>query len=159
MTDTTARTDPPTRTEATAMTEGTDVSAPTVWPAFRARDARALIRFLVDVLGFEETVVYADGDTVSHAELAWPPGGGVMLGSVRDVPGDVWPVRPGVAACYLVTDDPDAVHARAVAAGAEIVDPPHDTEHGSREFVLRDPEGNRWSLGTYRGHPRRPART
>ena len=53
------------------MTDNTP--APQVWPTLRARDARALIRFLVDVVGFEETAVYGDGDTVHHAELSWPP--------------------------------------------------------------------------------------
>ena len=57
---------------------------PQVWPTLRARDARALIRFLVDAFGFEETVVYGDGDRVDHAQLSWPEGGGIMLGSVRD---------------------------------------------------------------------------
>lgn len=128
---------------------------PTVWPAFRADDAPALIRFLVDVLGFDETVVHRDGDAVAHAELAWPEGGGVMLGSVRDDPDDPWPAVPGTAACYVVTADPDAVHARAVAAGAEIVRAPFTTDYGSRDFSLRDPEGNRWQFGTYPG-PRRP---
>jgi hypothetical protein len=28
---------------------------------------------------------------------------------------------------------------------------PHDTDYGSRDFAVRDPEGNRWSFGTYRG--------
>ena len=46
---------------------------PTVWPTLRATDARALIRFLVDVVGFEETAVYGEGDVVHHAELSWPP--------------------------------------------------------------------------------------
>ena len=31
----------------------------------------------------------------------------------------------------------------------------HDTDYGSRDFAVRDPEGNRWSFGTYRGEPRR----
>src|SRR6202035_4993328 len=61
--------------------------APQVWPSLRARDARALIRFLVDAFGFEETVVYADGDVVHHAQLSWPEGGGIILGSARDEPG------------------------------------------------------------------------
>jgi uncharacterized glyoxalase superfamily protein PhnB len=128
-----------------------DAPPPTVWPAFRARDARALIRFLVDAFGFSETAVYADGDTVHHAELSWPLGGGVMLGSVReDTP---WTVSPGNTGCYVVTDDPDGLFDRAVAGGAEVVQKPHDTDHGSREFAVRDPEGNLWSFGTYRGAP------
>ena len=28
--------------------------------------------------------MYGDGDLVHHAELAWPPGCGIMMGSVRD---------------------------------------------------------------------------
>jgi uncharacterized glyoxalase superfamily protein PhnB len=130
--------------------------APQVWPSLRARNARALIRFLCDALGFEETVVYGEGERVDHAQLDWPEGGGIMLGSVRDVPDDRWPLQPGSFGCYVVTDDPDAVHARAVAAGAEITDPLHETAYGSRDFAVRDPEGNRWSFGTYRGEPRRP---
>ena len=30
----------------------------------------------------------------------------------------------------------------------------HVTDYGSRDFAVRDPEGNRWSFGTYRGEPR-----
>ncbi|MGH3302890.1 MAG: VOC family protein [Streptosporangiaceae bacterium] len=128
--------------------------APQVWPTLRARDARALITFLVDAFGFQETVVHGDGDAVDHAELSWPPGGGVMLGSARDSETDDWPLRAGSFGAYVVTDEPDAVFARATAAGAEVVTAPHDTDYGSREFAVRDPEGNRWSFGVYRGAPR-----
>jgi hypothetical protein len=37
----------------------------------------------------------------------------------------------------------------------EIISAPHDTDYGSRDFAARDPEGNRWSFGTYRGEPRK----
>jgi uncharacterized glyoxalase superfamily protein PhnB len=126
---------------------------PQVWPTLRARDARGLIRFLVEALGFEETTVHADGDLVVHAELAWPPGGGIMLGSVRD---DDQVMQPGIFAAYVVTDEPEALHRRAVEAGAEIVRELHTTDYGSRDFAVRDPEGNQWFFGTYRGEPRRP---
>ncbi len=129
---------------------------PQVWPTLRARDARALIRFLVDVVGFEETVVHGDGDVVHHCQLSWPLGGGIMLGSVRAADeDDKWSLQPGTFGAYVVEDDPDARFARVSAAGAEITDGLHDTDYGSRDFALRDPEGNRWSFGTYRGEPRR----
>ncbi|MFE7861099.1 VOC family protein [Streptomyces sp. NPDC057403] len=129
--------------------------APQVWPTLRAHDARALIRFLVDAFGFEETVVYGDGDLVQHAQVSWPEGGGVMLGSVRKGPdaGD-GPTPPGHFSAYVVTADPDAVHARAKAAGADIITDLHVTAYGSRDFAARDPEDNRWYFGTYRGEPR-----
>jgi uncharacterized glyoxalase superfamily protein PhnB len=118
-----------------------------VWPTLFARDARALIKFLVDAFGFEETVVYGDGDLVHHAELAWPPGGGVMLGSAGTR-------TPGTGHAYVVCDDPDALYKRALAGGATVVRELTDTDYGSRDFAVLDPEGNQWSFGTYPGHPR-----
>jgi len=132
----------------------TKTPPPQVWPSLRARDARALIRFLVDAFGFEETVVYGDGDRVDHAQLSWPLGGGVMLGSTRDDPDDPFALKPGTFGAYVVVDDTDGVYARAKAAGAEIVREPDTTDYGSRDFAARDPEGNLWSFGTYRGAPR-----
>jgi uncharacterized glyoxalase superfamily protein PhnB len=127
---------------------------PQVWPTLQARDARALITFLVDAFGFEETVVYGEDDIVHHAELAWPPGGGIMLGSAReDAPG-ARPTQVGSFSAYVVTDDPDTLFARATAAGAEVITGLHETDYGSRDFAVRDPEGNRWSFGTYPGEPR-----
>ena len=88
-----------------------NIPAPQVWPTLRARDARALIRFLVDVVGFDETAVYGgEGDTVHHAQLSWPLGGGIMLGSVRD---DAWALQPGTFGAYVVADDID----RSLPAG------------------------------------------
>jgi uncharacterized glyoxalase superfamily protein PhnB len=132
--------------------------APQVWPTLRAHDARALIRFLIDAFGFEETVVHGEGDRVDHAQLSWPEGGGIMLGSAkRDAETDAWPLRPGSFGAYAVTADPDRLYARATAAGAEITSELRETDYGSRDFAARDPEGNRWSFGTYRGEPRKAA--
>jgi uncharacterized glyoxalase superfamily protein PhnB len=127
---------------------------PQVWPSLRANDARALIRFLVDAFGFEETAVYGDGDRVDHAQLSWPLGGGIMLGSTRDDPDDQFALKPGTFGAYVVADDIDGLYARAKAAGAQITREPEATEYGSRDFAARDPEGNLWSFGTYRGVPR-----
>jgi uncharacterized glyoxalase superfamily protein PhnB len=77
-----------------------------------------------------------------------------MLGSVRDEDADAGVSLPGTFGAYVVADDIDALHARVAAAGATVTRPPEDTDYGSREFALKDPEGNRWSFGTYRGAPR-----
>lgn len=130
---------------------------PQVWPTLRARDARALIRFLVEAFGFEETAVYGQGDQVAHAQLGWPAGGGVMLGSARSDPDDPWALTPGTFGAYVVTGDPDALYQRAVAAGAQVIVPLYSPDHGGREFAVTDPEGNRWSFGDYRGEPSRSA--
>jgi uncharacterized glyoxalase superfamily protein PhnB len=134
------------------MTE--KIPAPQIWPTLRARDGRALIKFLVEAFGFEETAVYGEGERVDHAELSWPEGGGIMLGSAKDSADDPWPLRPGTFGAYVVTDKPDELFARATAAGAAVVLGLHDTDYGSRDFIVSDPEGNRWSFGTYRGAAR-----
>jgi uncharacterized glyoxalase superfamily protein PhnB len=135
------------------MSETRTPPPPNVWPTLRANDAHGLINFLTEALGFEATVVYAEGDTVHHAELSWLPGGGVMLGSAKpDDPNRV--TMPGNFSAYVVTDDPDALYARAVAHGAKVTHELHDTDYGSRDFAVEDPEGNHWSFGTYPGAPR-----
>lgn len=125
--------------------------APTVWPTLQAHDAPALIDFLVDTVGFVKTAVYEDGDTVAHAQLDWPEGGGIMLGSHK--PGGEWSREPGTFGAYVVTDRVDELYERVKASGATIVRAVADQDYGNREFSMADPEGNLWSFGPYRGEP------
>jgi uncharacterized glyoxalase superfamily protein PhnB len=60
--------------------------------------------------------------------------------------------RASTISLYIASRDPDAIHARATRAGAEIVRELTDTDYGSREFSVRDLEGNLWSFGTYNPH-------
>ena len=57
---------------------------------------------------------------------------------------------PGVSVVYVVVGDADAAYERAKAAGAEVTEPV-DQDYGSRDLTVTDPDGNRWSLGTYGG--------
>jgi uncharacterized glyoxalase superfamily protein PhnB len=125
--------------------------APTVWPTLQAGNAPALIDFLTGTLGFVKTAVYADGDKVAHAQLDWPEGGGIMLGSHK--PQGAFTREPGTAGMYVVTDHVDALYDRVKQAGAKIVIEITDQQYGNREFCVADPEGNLWSFGTYRGEP------
>lgn len=127
--------------------------APDVWPTLQAHDAPALIDFLVGTVGFLRTAVYEDGDRVAHAELDWPEGGAIMLGSYDEKSQD-WCLKPGTFGAYVVTDRVDDLYQRLSAAGVEIIREIEDQPYGSREFAIADPEGNKWSFGTYRGAPR-----
>ena len=69
---------------------------------------------------------------------------------------DPGPWDTGRAVIYLVAGDAaavDAHHARAVAAGATVVQELVDQPYGSREYAVTDPEGNVWSVGSYRPTP------
>jgi uncharacterized glyoxalase superfamily protein PhnB len=120
---------------------------PTIYPTLRYRDAAAAIRWLTEVIGFtEHSIMAAPDGTIGHAELRWGGGGMVMIGTKTDTPS---PFDTGAACIYLVIEEVDAHHDRAVSAGAEVVMPLTDQEYGSREYAIRDPEGNVWCLGTY----------
>jgi uncharacterized glyoxalase superfamily protein PhnB len=122
-----------------------------VWPSLAARNARALIDFYVAGFGFTISALYGEGDRVDHCELLWPLGGGIMLGDERADGTEAWALAPGTFGAYVVTDGPDELYERAMDAGATLLRELNDTSYGSREFSVRDPEGNRWSFGTYRG--------
>lgn len=135
------------------MTTDTD-DAPMIWPTLLYDDAPAAIEFLTRAFGFNAQLVVrseADPDVIEHAQLRWPAGGGVMLGSAgrRDNPFSTRPT--GVSSVYVVTDDPDGLFDRAMSAGAGSFAPLRDEDYGSRGFSVTDPEGNIWSFGTYRG--------
>ncbi len=122
-----------------------------IWPTLRYRDARAAIRFLVDAFGFVERACYGEGEQVDHCQLDWPGGGGVMLGSAARGDSAIAELPAGVGSVYVVVADPDALCARAEAAGATITRGLTDEDYGSRGFTARDPEGVYWSFGTYGG--------
>ena len=132
---------------------GSVSGGPVVWPTTRCKDTRALIDFLVAAFGFEEqfTVPGEGGKDIIHAQIRWPGGGGVMLGDAEGDDADHLALPSGPISVYVVTDKPDALHDRAVAAGATIVRGLRDEEYGSRGFSAADPEGNVWSFGTYAG--------
>jgi len=130
-------------------------SRSTVIPGHRYRNAPAAIDWLCQVFGFTRHAVYeGENGTIAHAELALG-GGMIMLGSQKDddfgrsfkSPAELGGIETRSA--YIVIADVDEAYARAVAAGATIVRPLHDTPYGSREFAVKDPEGHTWSAGTY----------
>lgn len=128
-----------------------------VWPILAYRDARAAIAFLTAAFGFQEHAVYArddDPSVIEHAELGWPAGGGIMLGTAGKDDSPFGRRRPGNDSVYVVCDDPDGLFAQATAAGAEVVRELRDEDYGSRGFTVRDLEGNLWSFGTYAGEQR-----
>ena len=125
----------------------------TIFPALRYEDAPAAMAWLRDTFGFEIVADYRSAenpDRVDHAELRWPEGGGVMLGSGRE-DSSLKDLPTGTGSIYLVTGRPDELYERAKAGGTRFAMELHDTDYGSRGFTCRDPEGVFWSFGTYAG--------
>jgi uncharacterized glyoxalase superfamily protein PhnB len=116
-------------------------------------DPSAAMAWLERALGFERSSVHEEPNgKVAHAELRFDDGM-IMLGSAGPndfglrTPRELGAVNQGV---YLIVDDIAERYDRARNAGAEILRELADTDYGSQEFMARDPEGNIWSVGTYK---------
>lgn len=119
----------------------------TVFPCITFRDAKASFDWLERALGAERLAVHEDDDgRVVHAEIRI--GDSLIMGGDERAGTRATPI--GVSVVYVVVDDADAAYERAKAAGAEVTEPV-DQDYGSRDITVTDPDGNRWSLGTYRG--------
>jgi uncharacterized glyoxalase superfamily protein PhnB len=135
------------------MAQKTAETSPNIFPVIRYKDGHAAIEWLDKAFGFTKQLVVPEPDgTIAHAQLSLGPGT-LMLGSERKDPDPKNPWDSATAGVYVYVKEIDAHHARAKAAGAEIVRPLADTGYGAREYSVRDLEGNLWSFGTYLPEP------
>lgn len=122
-----------------------------VIPSIRYMDAPGAIRWLCDVLGFEERLVVPGPDgTIVHAQLT-RGGAMVMVGTARGEPGTKTPTEAGgvTQTTLLVVDGIEAHYAHARAAGADITSELEAQPQGGHLYALRDPEGHHWYVGSY----------
>lgn len=127
----------------------------TINPTLRYRDAHAAIDWLCRAFGFEKRAVYEDGEGgVAHAQLTFG-NGMLMLSTARDNEWGKLMAQPAdiggreTQCCCLTVADPDAHYARAIVAGAVIVEPLETKDYGGKGYACRDPEGHLWWIGSY----------
>ncbi len=127
-------------------------NAPGCWPCLSYQDAWAALDYLQSVIGFHKVCAYpGEGEReVSHAEMSWPGGGGIMFGSPRPE-GDVQRIEPGSGVTYLSSAAVLQIFERVKQAGWTITSEVTETDYGSTDIGFRDPEGNRWNIGTFAG--------
>lgn len=113
------------------------------------RGAAPAIDFYVAALGAKEIHRFVDHKLgpgyIVHAALEIG-GARVTLSEENPEWRNVSPLTAGSSGVVLrlSVDDPDAVAAKMVALGAEVVFPISDQFYGSREGRLRDPFGHLW---------------
>src|SRR5438309_8500430 len=116
-----------------------------LYPLLRYKDARAAQQWLAEAFGFVPVALHQDDNgNIVHAEMRWGSDL-IMFGTARE---DRYGERVGHGWVYVTCDDPDALYARAKAAGAEVTMELTDQEYGSCDFAVRDLEGNQWNFGT-----------
>jgi len=133
-----------------AIKNGIPEGYSTITPHLIVKGAAKAIEFYGKAFGAEEIyrLPMPDG-TIAHADLRI---GSSLLWLADENPqmGNMAPAGPGsnAASVVLHVADADKVFARAVAAGAEVVQPVTEMFWGARFGQLRDPFGHKWSIAT-----------
>lgn len=122
---------------------------PTLIATMRYRDAPKAIAWLGKAFGFTaQFVVPGENGAIMHSQLTLG-NAMIMVSSGQGPAKRPTSFKDSGFSLYIVVANPDAVHDRAKAAGAEISMELTDTDYGSRDFSCIDPEGYVWNFGTY----------
>lgn len=119
-----------------------------VTPYLVSADGPALIDFVKNAFGAEEVFRAETPMGGVHGEVRI---GDSMMMVGGGVPGKNFPGQLKQNALHVYVKDVDAVTAKAVSAGATLIDEPRDQEYGERSSTLKDPHGNVWYVATHHG--------
>ena len=117
------------------------VPTATVLPHVHYQNLEQAIAWLSKAFGFQEHYRYGDG-----------PSGGQMWAAKAAIQvrqaggGEQSPAQLGYGTQSLTVfvDDVDAHYARAKAAGANILEEPHETVYGEYQYAAEDLDGHHW---------------
>lgn len=121
----------------------------TVTPNLVVDGGAEAIGFYEQAFGAEVQTRLEAGGMLVHAALRIGDAI-VTLCDAMPAHGFVAPDRDAPVSAFvtLYVEDADALHARAIAAGATEINPVADHVHGDRAGSVRDPFGHRWAVAT-----------
>ena len=127
-----------TKEDVDSMGVGTEISSWLhVMPHLPVSDLERSISYYQEALGFQLAWRTVDGNLAALAS------GEIEMLLLTPWMGDS--PLPTLSA-YVYVEDPDALYADYQQAGADVVEPVA-TRYGMRDFVVRDPDGHRFTLG------------
>jgi PhnB protein len=117
-------------------------------PQLTLRVLAPAVEFYKNAFGVTELRLFTNSDGSIHvAELSL---GGAMFHLHEEMPGSderaAESLKGTTVLLGVFTEDPDALMARALAAGAREVSPMQDYEYGYRQGKLVDPFGHHWMI-------------
>lgn len=121
-----------------------------VTPSLTAVDAAAALDFYVRAFGATEHFRMEEpgSDKVMHAEF--------QIGDSRLMISSEYPDHGAIAPAFakggsfmIYLEDVDSAYAKAIEAGATILQEPADQFWGDRTARVADPHGYRWTLATH----------
>ena len=115
-----------------------------VTPGLNINGAERALEFFKKAFGAEETSRFAGPNgKIMHSEI--------RIGDSLIMVNDTMPemgAGPTTSSLWIYTDNVDAFHKRAVAAGAKSTMEPTDAFWGDRMGSVKDEWGNTWSIAT-----------
>ncbi len=117
----------------------------TLKPYVVAQDADALIEFVKKTFDGEETFRSVGSAGGPHCEVRL---GDSMMMIGGGGSGLAWRGDSHLGAFHVYVRDCDAIHERALRAGATSIHPPMDQPYGERSSTIRDGAGNFWYIAT-----------
>lgn len=119
-----------------------------VWPYLLYEDGEGAIAWLEHAFGFREVGRSTGAAGGLHAELEVDRDGAcIYLGQPPG--GEQGRARvDGTSLVFVLVEDVDAHHARAVAAGADLREELNDSPSGHRRYRCTDPQGHEWTFAT-----------
>lgn len=117
------------------------VPADTVLPHVTYQNLDEAIDWLSRAFGFQEYYRYGDGPSGGQI---WAVKAAIQVRQARG--GEKSPAQLGFGTQSLTifVDDVDGHHAQARAAGAKILEEPHETEYGEYQYAAEDLDGHHW---------------
>lgn len=112
------------------------------------RDLPAALEWIARAFGFTEEMRTGTPSGGMHGQMMLS-GQRIMMGQGAKQWGMASPHETGMATMgvFVYINDVDKHHVHAAAAGAEIVQPPHEQSYG-RTYTARDLEGHPWFFTT-----------
>ena len=123
------------------MTSNRSVPADTVLPHVTYQNFAEAINWLANAFGFREYYRYGAGPSGGQM---WAGRAAIQVRQARDGQKSPEQLGYGTQSLTVFVDDVDAHYARAKAAGAKIVEEPHETEYGEYQYAAEDLDGHHW---------------
>jgi len=130
------------RSRIQAMTtKNRSVPADSVLPHVHYQNLSEAIAWLERVFGFRESYRYGGGPSGGQM---WAGTAAIQVRQARKEEKSPAQLGYGTQSLTIFLEDVDAHHARAKAAGAKILEEPHETEYGEYQYAAEDLDGHHW---------------
>ena len=117
------------------------VPVETVLPHVNYQNLGEAMAWLTRAFGFQEYYRYGDGPSGGQM---WAGRAAIQVRQARSGQRSPAQLGYGTQSLTVFVDDVDEHYARAKAAGAKIVEEPHETEYGEYQYGAQDLDGHHW---------------